>query len=176
VTDRPDAAGSLRAGSPLPDVELPDQDGIPRRLSDLSGGDPLLVHWYRGWFCPKDRAYLRHVLVPLQEVLEVSYVRMVSVSVEPSAVNAAFRAGLDARWTFLSDVDREWQAVLDLREWTDTVHRPYVPTTAVVDPDLTVRAVHNGYWMLGRPTADEIWRDLRAVAREIRPDWQVPRG
>jgi peroxiredoxin len=163
-------------GSTLPDVVLPDADGLPRRLSELPMGDPLIVHTYRGWFCPKERNYFRHVLLPLQDVAEVGYVRMVSVSVEAPEVAAAFRAGLDARWTFLSDADRTWQATLDLREITDTVHDPYLPTVLVCDPDLTVRTVWDGYWMWGRPTLSELWADLRDATAAIRPDWEAPRA
>jgi peroxiredoxin len=163
-------------GSVLPDVTLPDTTGAPRRLADLPGGDPLVLHTYRGWFCPKDRAYFRQVLLPLQEVAEVGYVRMVSVSVEPPEVTAAFRAGLDARWTFLSDVDRAWQAALDLREVTDTVHDPYVPTVLVCGPDLAVRRAYDGYWMWGRPSLADLWADLRAAGAALRPDWIAPRA
>jgi peroxiredoxin len=163
-------------GTVLPDVTLPDTGGVPRRLSDLPAGDPLVVHTYRGWFCPKERAFLREVLLPLQEVAEVGYVRMVSVSVEPSVVAAAFRAGLDARWTFLSDEQREWQAALDLREVTDTVHDPYLPTVLVCDPDLTVRRAYDGYWMWGRPSLHELWAGLREATAAIRPDWHAPRA
>lgn len=63
--------------SVLPDVTLPDTTGVPRRLADLPAGDPLVLHTCRGWFCLKDRAYFRQVLLPLQEVAEVGYVRMV---------------------------------------------------------------------------------------------------
>lgn len=163
-------------GSVLPDLALQDADGVPRRLADLPAGDPLLLHTYRGWFCPKERAYLREVLLPLQETAEVGYVRMVSVSVEPSEVSAAFRAGLDARWTFLSDPDRELQAALDLREITDTVHDPYLPTVLVCDPDLRVRRVYDGYWMWGRPALAELWADLRDATAAIRADWTAPRA
>jgi|GEM_PF-2603889 len=94
--------GTLLLDKALPgtvpsDKVLSDTDGVPRRLADLAGGDPLLLHTYRGWFCPKERACFREVLLPLQEVAEVGYVRMVSLSVEPPEVSAAFRAGLDAR-------------------------------------------------------------------------------
>lgn len=163
-------------GTVLPDFVLPDTDGVARRLADLPSGDPLVLHTYRGWFCPKERAFFREVLLPLQEVAEVGYVRMVSVSVEPPEVAAAFRAGLDARWTFLSDVGREWQAEVDLREVTDTVHDPYLPTVLVCDPDLTVRRVYDGYWMWGRPTLHELWTDLRDAGRALRPDWEAPHG
>jgi len=155
---------------------LPDTDGVVRELAELPAGDPLVLHTYRGWFCPKDRAFFRQVLLPLQEVAEVGFVRMVSVSVEPPPVSAAFRAGLDARWTFLCDPIRELQGLLDLREVTDTVHDPYVPTVMVCDPDLTVRRVYHGYWMWGRPSLTELWGDLRDASRALRPDWEAPHG
>ena len=160
----------------LPDAVLPDTGGVPRRLSELPAGDPLIVHTYRGWFCPKERSYFRQVLLPLQDVAEVGYVRMVSVSVEPPPVSAAFRAGLDARWTFLSDADRAWQAATDLREITDTVHDPYLPAVFVCDPDLTVRRAYDGYWMWGRPSLHDLWADLRDAGRALRPDWDAPRA
>lgn len=163
-------------GTKLSDYQLPDQDAVPRRLSELAAGDPLVLHFYRGWFCPKERAYLRQVLVPFQDLVEVGYARVVSVSTEPPHVQAGFRAGLDARWSFLSDAERTVQAALDLREWTDTEHDPYVPTVLVLDPALRVRAAYNGYWLWGRPSAEELWRDLREATRELRPDWEVPRG
>lgn len=163
-------------GSVLPDFTLPDTGGVVRRMSELPAGDPLVVHTYRGWFCPKERTFLREVLLPLQEVAEVGYVRMVSVSVEPPEVSAAFRAGLDARWTFLSDPDRAWQSTLDLRGITDTVHDPYLPMVLICDPDLTVRRVYDGYWMWGRPSLHELWADLRAATAATRPDWEAPRA
>ncbi len=97
-----------------------------------------------------------------------------SVSVEPSDVLAALRAGMGARWPFLSDHDRTAQATLDLLESTDTEHHPYVPTVFVLFPDLTVYSVYNGYWFWGRPSRAELWRDLREVTRAVRSDWDVP--
>jgi len=40
----------LTPGKPFPDVELPDHGGHKRRLSELAGGDPLLLNFYRGWW------------------------------------------------------------------------------------------------------------------------------
>jgi peroxiredoxin len=171
-----DTGPVLRPGVRLPDLTLTDQDDVPRRTVDLPGGDPLVLHLHRGWFCPKDRTYLRHVLLPLAEELDVAYVRLVSVSVEPPAVQAAYRAGLDARWTFLSDQHRVLQAALDLRETTDTVHDPFVPTVVVTDPDLVVQDVWDGYWYAGRATAEDLKQSLRRVSERLRPDWVVPRG
>jgi peroxiredoxin len=168
-----DEVGSLAAGERLPDFELLDQAGNRRRLSDLVGGDPTIVQFYRGWWCPKEQAFFRRLL-SLQEDAEVAYARILSVSVDPPQANAAFRAGLGARWTFLSDPDRELQALLRLRETTDTLNNPYVPAVVAVDPELRIHSAYNGYWYWGRPTRDELVRDLREISRAWRADWDAP--
>jgi len=158
----------------LADLELPDHAGRTRRLSELVGGDPTIVQFYRGWWCPKEQAFFRR-LVALQDEAEVAYSGIVSISVDPPATAAAFRAGLGARWTFLSDSDRAWLDRLELRETTDTLNNPYLPTVFVVGPDLRIHSRYDGYWFWGRPTAEELRQDLRAVTRAIRPDWEPPR-
>ena len=166
-------AARLAPGSRLPDFTLADHAGNDRRLSDLVAGDPAVVHFYRGWWCPKEQAFFRR-LVRFQDEVEVAYSRIVSVSVDPPAVSAAFRAGLGARWTFLCDPERVVQRELGLRETTDTVNRPYVPRVLSVDPDLVIEGAYDGYWFWGRPSAEELRRDLRRISSRIRPDWAAP--
>ena len=60
-------------------------------------------------------------------------------------MQAAFRAGLGARWTFLSDAARERLPRLGLEETTDTLHHPYRLAVFVLRPDLSVGAAYNGY-------------------------------
>jgi hypothetical protein len=36
-----------------------------------------------------------------------------------------------------------------------------------------VHSIYNGYWFWGRPSVDDLWHDLRAASREIRPDWDL---
>jgi hypothetical protein len=57
-----------------------------------------MLQFYRGFWCPKEQAFFR-VLVKLQDEAEVAYTRFVSVSVDRPETEAAFRAGLGARWT-----------------------------------------------------------------------------
>ncbi len=161
-------------GDTFPDVELPDATGHRRRLSELAQGDPLFLNFYRGFWCPKEQQYFRG-LVALQDEAEVAYTRFVSVSTDSVDAAAAFRAGLGARWTFLSDAAREHVDTSGLVETTDTVHRPYAPYSYVLRPDLTVHSAYNGYWFWGRPTAEQLRTDLREVTRAVRPDWEVPR-
>jgi peroxiredoxin len=154
------------------DLALPDHTGRGRRLSELAGGDPLVLVFSRGWWCPKEQRFMRG-LVQLQDELEVAYSRLAVVSVDPPEVQAAFRAGLGARFTFLSDAGRRYLDELGLRENTDTVHDPYRPAAFTLYPDLRVHASYNGYWFWGRPTQEELRRDLRAITMAIRPDWEL---
>ena len=171
-------ADSPAVGTPVgarwPDLELLDHSGTRRRLSEVSAGDPLLLHTWRGVFCPKEQTFCRQVLLPLQEEADVAYTRIASLSIEPPAVSYAFRAGLGARWTFLCDPDRDVLRRTGLAETTDTVHDPYVPRVFVLRPDLSVHAEYDGYYAVGRPTIDELVRDLRAVSAQLRSDWTAP--
>jgi len=166
---RPD----LSPGAVLPDLALTDHAGNARTLGELVAGDPAIVHFYRGWWCPKEQTFF-HRLLELQDEAEVAYSRIVSVSVDPHPVVAAYRAGLGARWTFLCDPEREALDLLGLRETTDTVNHPYVPAVFTVTPDLRIHAAYDGYWFWGRPTAEELRQDLRAISRAVRPDWDAP--
>ncbi|MGI8776042.1 MAG: peroxiredoxin family protein [Acidimicrobiales bacterium] len=163
----------LTVGSVFPDFTLPDHVGNERRLSQLAGDDPVLLQFYRGWWCPKEQAFFRK-LVALQAEAEVAYTRFVSVSVDPPEVQAAFRAGIGARWTFLSDSQRSWIEQLGLVEATDAAHRPYLPTVFTLAPDLTIHRVYDGYWFWGRPTNEELRQDFRAISLVIRSDWDPP--
>src|SRR2546426_9679182 len=125
----------LQPGRSFPDLALPDHTGRPRRLSEAAGGDPLVLITSRGWWCPKEQRYLRG-LVELQDEFEVAYSRIVVVSVDQPEVQAAFRAGLGARFLFLSDSERRYLDELGLRETTDTVHHPYRSAVFTLYPDL----------------------------------------
>jgi peroxiredoxin len=156
----------------FPELALPDHTGRSRTLSEVANGDPLVVVFSRGWWCPKEQRYLRN-LVPLQDEFEVAYSKLVVVSVDPPEVQSAFRAGLGARFLFLSDHERRYLDELGLRETTDTVHDPYRPAAFALYPDLRVHASYNGYWYWGRPTLEEIRGDMRAISMAIRSDWEL---
>jgi peroxiredoxin len=170
----PGTAGPYGPGSRFPDLSLPDHTGRERTLLELAGGDPLVLVTARGWWCPKEQRYLRSVVTPLQDEFEVAYTKLAVLSVDPPEVQAAFRAGLGARYTFLSDHERRHLDELGLRETTDTVHHPYRPAAFSLFPDLTVHRAYNGYWYWGRATADEIRRDMREISMLVRPDWEPP--
>ena len=172
----------LQVNDMFPDFELPDQRNIPKKLSSFtkpglmdehlgfSDGYPLILIFLRGFFCPRDQEQMRQ-LVQFQQELAVNYGKLVAVSVDPPIVQAAFRAGLGAQWSFLSDEQRTIVKQLNILDETEGEYayrsQPY---TFVLRPDLSIHAIYNGWFFVGRPTLEELRHDLRAIM-ERRADY-----
>lgn len=174
---------TLQVGDRFPDVELSDHHGEPVRLSritrpslleerlDFHDGFPLILVFLRGFFCPRDQEQMRQ-LVRFQSELSVNYGRLAAISADPPLVNAAFRAGLGAEWPFLSDERREVIRRLDIVDETEGEYANRAqPFTFVLRPDLSIHAIYNGWYFVGRPTLEELRHDLRAIM-ETRSDFR----
>ncbi len=159
-------------GATFPDYELSDHTGKRRKLSELQAQDPMVLVLSRGHFCPKDRRQLRH-LVDFYPELKVGYTRIVTVSTDNLMQTNEFRDGLGAQWPFLSDPGRVVQKDLDIQEYTDPQHDPMIPYTLVLEPQLKIFRIYNGYWYWGRPSVDDLYHDLRQITQKIRPDWDL---
>jgi len=165
---RPD----IVSGAAFPDYELSDHRGKHRKLSELQGDDPLVLVLSRGGFCPKERRQ-HEGLLQLHREMQVGYCRLVTLSTDNLLETNEFRSGVGAHWTFLSDPARKVQKDLDIAEYTDPHHNPMIPHTLVLEPELRIHKIYNGYWFFGRPTVEELCLDLRAVLERCRPDWDI---
>src|ERR671938_196160 len=179
----PAMTANLRIGDTFPDFELPDHRKKPRRLSRFTepsllderlgfvDGYPLIVVFGRGFFCPRDQEQMRQ-LVRFQSELAVNYCKLVTVSVDPPMVAAAFRAGLGANWPFLSDERREAIRRIDILDETEGEYAYRAqPSTFVLRPDLTIHKIYDGWFFVGRPTLEELRRDLREIM-QTRSDYR----
>lgn len=166
---------NLRVGDMFPDIELPNHQNEPTRLSQLTrpslldeklsflDGYPLILVFYRGFFCPRDQQQMR-LLIQFQSELAVNYAKLAAISVDPPIVQAAFRAGLGAQWSFLSDEQRYVIRQIDILDETEGEYAYRAqPYTFVLRPDLTIHSIYNGWYFVGRPTLEELRRDLRAI-------------
>ena len=82
-------------GAVFPDYELSDHRGKHRTLSELQGGDPLVLVLSRGGFCPKDRRQ-HEGLLQLHREMQVGYCRLVTISTDNLLETNEFRAGVGA--------------------------------------------------------------------------------
>lgn len=103
----------------------------------------------------------------------MAYTQIVTISTDDHQTLQEFRASVGAQWTCLSDPDQMVQKDLDIQEYTDPEHNPIIPHTLLLKPELVIHSIYNGYWFWGRPSVVDLWHDLRAVTREIRPDWDL---
>jgi peroxiredoxin len=162
----------IMPGAVFPDYALPDHNDVVRSLSELQGDDPMILTLARGHFCPKEhRQHLE--LARFQSQIDVAYTRIVTIATDDHNELHEFRQSAGAHWPFLSDPGRIVQQDLDIQEYTDPENDPMIAHTLVLKAGLVVHSIYNGYWFWGRPTIDELTRDLRAASREIRPDWDL---
>jgi len=111
------------------------------------------------------------LLTELEQELAIAFAKVVAISVDSVEVNAAFRAGMGAKFPILSDSDRTVQTDLGMLEPTDPRHMPYLPFDFVLYPDLTIYKIYNGYYFWGRASIQELRMDFRQISSEIRRDW-----
>lgn len=159
-------------GAMFPDYELSDQTAKRRKLSELQGHQPMVLVLGRGAFCPKDRRQAEGLL-QLHREMEVGYCRLVTITTDDIVKTNEFRSGVGAHWPFLSDPRRIVQKDLDIAEYTDPINNPMIPHVIVLEPDLVIYKIYDGYWFFGRPTVEELRQDLRAVGKKCRPDWDI---
>src|SRR5216684_6930864 len=173
---------NLQVNDQFPDIELPNHQNELTRLAHFTkpglldrhlgflDGYPLILVFYRGFFCPRDQQQMRQ-LVEFQRELAVNYGKLVAVSADPPLVQAAFRAGLGAQWTFLSDEQRMAIKQINILDETEGEYAYRAqPYTFVLRPDLHIHAIYNGWYFVGRPTNEELRHDLRAIM-ETRSDY-----
>lgn len=162
----------ITVGATFPDYELTDHTGTRRKLSDLQGDNPMVLILSRGHFCPKDHRQLQNYVAFYPE-LKVGYTRIVTITTDALLVLNEMRDKLGAQWPFLSDTQRKIQKDLNIQEYTDPHNDPMIPHTFVLEPGLKIFKIYNGYWFWGRPSPEDLRRDLREMYQRIRPDWDL---
>jgi len=174
---------NLQVNDQFPDIVLPNHQNELTQLSHFTrpslldthlgflDGYPLILVFFRGFFCPRDQQQMRQ-LVEFQQELTVNYGKLVAVSADPPLVQAAFRAGLGAQWTFLSDEQRTVIKQINILDETEGEYAYRAqPYTFVLRPDLRIYKIYNGWYFVGRPTSEELRQDLRAIM-ESRSDYR----
>jgi peroxiredoxin len=160
----------LGPGDTFPDFELPDENGVRRRLSELQGDDVLVLMLGRGEHCPRERQHQREML-RFSEWSSVAFTQLVTVL--PNDLHDVYKLKIStgAHWTYLADADLELQTALDIREYTDPHHPANVPHTVILSPGLVIEKVYVGYWFWGRPSPYQLWADLGEILARTKPNF-----
>jgi peroxiredoxin Q/BCP len=95
----------LKPGAQAPDFTLPDQDGRPRRLSELTAEGPLILYFYPADFtpgCTREACDLRD----LHARILAAGLRVVGVSPQSPESHRRFREAHGLPFLLLSDEDK----------------------------------------------------------------------
>ncbi len=129
----------LKPGTSAPEVELPDQDGRPFRLSDLRGKGPVVLFFYpkdETWVCTREACGFRNG----HAAFLAAGATVVGISADPPAAHRAFIGHHRLPFTLLSDADDAAYAAFGLRRVLGMKQR----VTFVLDAQGVVQAAISG--------------------------------
>lgn len=129
----------MRAGDVVPDFELPDETGTPRRLGDLLASGPVVLFFYPAAMtpgCTKESCHFRD----LQAEFDAVGAQRVGISADPVDKQREFSEKHTFDFPLLSDPDRRVAESLGVRRMLRVVG-PNRRTTFVIDTDRTLLAV-----------------------------------
>ena len=168
--ERPSSA-ALELGRPLPDLYLEAADGQPFRTSSLLG-QPALIFFYRGNWCPLCMAQVKEVAARYREIGEAG-ARVVLISPQPHDNTAELAKRFDVPFVFLTDERNRAARTLGIESKNglpmgmtvlgydaDTV----LPTVIVLDAEGVIRSLDRTDNYRVRPEPETFLPILRQLA------------
>ena len=128
----------MRSGDLVPDFELPDQDGVQRKLSDLLEKGPVVLFFYPAAMtpgCTKESCHFRD----LGSEFEAVGAQRVGISADPVEKQKAFADKHGFDYPLFSDVDRKVAATFGVKRALPIL--PNKRATFVIGTDRKVLAV-----------------------------------
>jgi peroxiredoxin Q/BCP len=125
----------MRSGDVVPDFELPDQDGVQRKLSDLLEKGPVVLFFYPAAMtpgCTKESCHFRD----LASEFETVGAQRVGISADPVEKQRAFADKHGFDYPLLSDVDKAVAATFGVKRPLSIL--PNKRTTFVIGTDRKV--------------------------------------
>jgi thioredoxin-dependent peroxiredoxin len=128
----------MKQGDVVPDFELPDETGAPRRLSELLANGPVVLFFYPGamtYGCTKESCHFRD----LKAEFEAAGAQRVGISVDTVEKQKQFSDKHSFDYPLLSDVGGTVASQLGVKRSVSFI--PVKRTTFVIDTDRTILAV-----------------------------------
>jgi peroxiredoxin Q/BCP len=127
----------MQVGDQVPDFELPDQTGTPRRLSTLLADGPVVLFFYPAamtYGCTKESCHFRD----LKAEFEAVGAQRVGISADPVDKQLQFAQKHDFDYPLLSDVDRSVAEQFGVKRGISLLK--VKRSTFVIDTDRTLLA------------------------------------
>jgi thioredoxin-dependent peroxiredoxin len=128
----------MNLGDVVPDFELSDQTGAPRKLSELLTGGPLVLFFYPAaltYGCTKESCHFRDLSSEFEEI----GAQRVGISADTVERQKQFSDKHTFDYPLLSDTDRKVADIFGVKRGFGPI--PVKRTTFVIDTDRTVIGV-----------------------------------
>src|SRR5271155_3063533 len=126
----------MQKGDLVADFTLPDEDGVPRRLSDLAASGPVVLFFYPAAMTPGCTAESCHFR-DMKAEFEAVGAQRVGISADPVEKQKRFSDKHSFDYPLLSDPDGEVGTIFGVRR-SFTVLGPNQRTTFIIGTDRTV--------------------------------------
>ncbi|HEV3370771.1 MAG TPA: peroxiredoxin [Acidimicrobiales bacterium] len=126
----------MQKGDLAPDFELPDEDGTPRKLSDLAANGPVVLFFYPAAMTPGCTAESCHFR-DLKAEFDAVGAQLVGISADQVEKQKAFSDKHSFDYPLLSDPDGAVATQFGVRR-RFTMISPTKRTTFVIGPDLRI--------------------------------------
>jgi peroxiredoxin Q/BCP len=126
----------MQKGDLAPDFELPDEDGTPRKLSDLAAKGPVVLFFYPAAMTPGCTAESCHFR-DLKAEFDAVGAQLVGISADPVEKQKRFSDKHSFDYPLLSDPDGAVATQFGVRR-RFTMISPTKRTTFVIGPDLRI--------------------------------------
>ena len=148
----------MKQGDEVPDFELPDQDGVPRRLSILLKDGPVVLFFYPAAMtagCTAETCHFRD----LAAEFAAAGAQRIGISPDTVDTQKQFAQKHTVDFPLLADHDREVAEIFGVKRTHG--FSPVKRSTFVIDTDQTVRAVIHSEFSMEKH-ADEALAALAA--------------
>ncbi|HET6533472.1 MAG TPA: peroxiredoxin [Actinoplanes sp.] len=128
---------SVGKGDVIEDFELPDQHGVPRRLSELLGGGPVVLFFYPAAMttgCTAEACHFRDLAAEFATI----GAQRVGISRDPVDRQRRFAEKHDFDYPLLSDTDGSVAAALGVKRKLPLGPLSHRRMTFVIDTDRTI--------------------------------------
>jgi len=152
----------METGDLAPDFELPDEDGVPRRLSDLAASGPVVLFFYPAAMtpgCTMESCHFRD----MKSEFEAVGAQRVGISADDVAKQKRFSDKHEFDYPLLSDSDGAVATRFGVRRRFAKLS-PTKRATFVIGPDLRILDVIRSEVRMN-VHADKALEALRASAR-----------
>jgi peroxiredoxin Q/BCP len=146
----------MRKGDVVPDFELPDQSGQPRKLSDLLQAGPVVLFFYPAamtYGCTKESCHFRDLAAEFSAI----GAQPIGISADPVSKQKQFDEKESLGFPLLSDSDRTVATEMGARR----SFGPNKRMTFVIDTDRTLLEVLHSEFSMGSH-ADKALEVLKA--------------